>query len=250
MDWCVMRTILSATIIVAFSAATPAFAADLAVKAPPAIAAAPVPFPWTGCHVGGHLGGGVSEDRTTGLLGNSNSFSSTGFVGGGQIGCDYQFAPGWIAGVQGRAAWTSLNNTHPGTVRFPALGVSVPSQFTLGNDFLASTTARLGYSVADRWLVFVRGGAAWTREKIDIAFTNLAGIPVDPGATTNRVGWTVGTGVDWAFAANWSANLEYNYYDFGDHGATLTSATNNSVVTVLSLKDKIHAVTAGVDYHF
>jgi outer membrane immunogenic protein len=116
-----MRTILSATIIVAFSAATPAFAADLAVKAPPAIAAAPVPFPWTGCHVGGHLGGGVSEDRTTGLLGNSNSFSSTGFVGGGQIGCDYQFAPGWIAGVQGRAAWTSLNNTHPGTVRFPAL---------------------------------------------------------------------------------------------------------------------------------
>jgi outer membrane immunogenic protein len=244
------RKITSVTIILALTAALPAFAADLAVKTPRAIPAAPVPFSWTGCHVGGHLGGVVSEDKTTGILGNSNSFSSAGFIGGGQIGCDYQFAPGWVAGVEGRAAWTSLKNTHPGTVRFPALGVSVPSQFTLGNAFLASTTARLGYSVADRWLVFVRGGAAWTREKIDIAFTNLAGIPVDPGATTNRVGWTVGTGVDWAFAANWSANLEYNYYDFGDHGATLTSATNNSVVTVLSLKDKIHAVTAGVDYHF
>jgi hypothetical protein len=89
-----------------------------------------------------------------------------------------------------------------------ATGVTIPSRFTLGNDFLASATAWLGYSYADRWLVFVRGGAAWTREKTDIAFTNLAGIPVDPSATTNRTGWTVGTGVDWAFAPHWSANLE------------------------------------------
>jgi outer membrane immunogenic protein len=130
-----------------------------------------------------------------------------------------------------------------------ATGVTIPSRFTLGNDFLASATARLGYSYADRWLVFVRGGAAWTREKTDIAFTNLAGIPVDPSATTNRTGWTVGTGVDWAFAPHWSANLEYNYYDFGDHSATLTSPANTTVVTVPSLKDTIHVVTAGVDYH-
>jgi hypothetical protein len=73
---------------------------------------------------------------------------------------------------------------------------------------------------------------------------------VAPAAITNRAGWTVGTGVDWAFAPNWSANLEYNYYDFGDHVATVTSTANNSVVTVPSLKDKLHAVTAGVDYHF
>lgn len=250
-----MRKVAPVTIILALTAALPALAADLAVKARRAIPAAPVQFSWTGCHVGGHVGGVVSEDRTTGVLGNSVDFSSTGFIGGGQVGCDYEFAPGWVAGVEGRAAWASLTNSHAGVVRNLVTGVTVPSHFTLGNDFLASATARLGYSVADRWLVFVRGGAAWTRENVDDAFTTVAGprvagIAVDPSATTTRTGWTVGTGVDWAFAPHWTVNLEYNYYDFGDHSATLTSATNNTVVTVSSLKDTMHAVTAGVDYHF
>jgi outer membrane immunogenic protein len=230
---------------VAFTAAAPAFAADLAVKAPM------VPgFSWTGCHIGGHIGGVVSEDRTTGVLGNSRSFSSTGFVGGGQIGCDYQFAPRWIVGVEGQAAWTSLKNTHAGVVRNLAMGTTLPSQFTLRNDFLASATARLGYSVADHWLVYAKGGAAWTNEKIDVAFTNLQGVAVDPSATKTRTGWTVGTGVEWAFAAHWSSTVEYNYYDFGNHGATLFDAAHNQGVTIVRLHDRIHAVTVGVNYHF
>jgi outer membrane immunogenic protein len=117
-----------------------ASAADLPVKAP---AAVPVQFSWTGCYVGGHVGGVVSKDSTTGVLGNSSGFSSTGFVGGGQIGCDYQFASGWVVGVEGRAAWTSLKYSHPGTIRNLVTGVTVPSQFTLSNDFLASSTARI-----------------------------------------------------------------------------------------------------------
>jgi outer membrane immunogenic protein len=205
---------------------------------------------WTGCYVGGHVGGVMSDDRTTGSLGSSVDFSSTGFVGGGQIGCDYQFAPGWVVGVEGRAAWTSLENTHSASVRNLVTGVVRPSQFTLGNDFLASTTARLGYSFADRWLVFVRGGAAWTREKADEAFTTDFGIAVDPSATMTRTGWTVGTGVEWAFAPHWSATVEYDYYDFGNSGALLTDTTNNTFVTLNSLKDTIHEVTAGLNYHF
>ena len=192
---------------------------------------------------------GASEDRTTSALGASIDFSSAGFVGGGQVGCDYLFESGWVTGVEGRAAWSSLKNSHSASVRFPVAGVTVPSQFTLDNDLLASATARLGYSFAHRWLVFARGGAAWTREKIDDAFTSPGGITVDPSATMTRTGWTVGTGVDWAFAPKWSASLEYNYYGFGRRGATLTTA-NNVVVTVNSLKDAIHAVTAGVNYHF
>jgi len=229
--------------------------AAAAADMPPAYgrvpAAAPVmTYDWTGCHVGGHVGGVVSRDTTTNLLGTSRDFGSTGFVGGGQIGCDYQFAAGWVGGVEVRAAWSSLKSNHASTVRFPAVGVTVPSQFTLANDFLASATARLGYSFADRWLVFARGGAAWTREKIDDAFTSPAGLAVDPGATMSRTGWTAGTGVEWAFASHWSANLEYNYYDFGKQGTLLTSATNNVTVSIFSLKDTIHAVTAGVNYRF
>jgi outer membrane immunogenic protein len=241
-------TIISVTIILA---STAAFAADLPFGAPQAFPAAPVLFSWTGCYVGGHAGAVVSKDKRTSALGSSQSFGSTGFVGGGQIGCDYEFAPGWVAGVEGRAAWSSLSNSHAASVRNLVTGVVVPSQLTLGNDFLASTTARLGYSFTDRWLVFVRGGAAWTREKADDAFiSSVFGIAVDPSATMTRTGWTAGTGVEWAFAPCWSATLEYNYYDFGNQGATLTSTVKNVTVNLFSLKDTIHAVTAGVNYHF
>jgi outer membrane immunogenic protein len=223
--------------------------ADFPAQTYPTPAAAPVvTYNWTGCHVGGHVGAVVSEDKTTNTLGNSISFSSAGFAAGGQIGCDYQFASGWVAGVDGRAAWSSLKNTHAAFVRNLTTGFVAPSQFTLSNDFLASATARLGYS-SDRWLVFVRGGAAWTQEKIDDAFTTAAGNAVDPSATATRTGWTAGTGVEWAFTPHWSATLEYDFYDFGSHGARLASATNSTFVNINSLNDTIHEVTIGVDYH-
>lgn len=223
-------------------------AADLALKAPP-LAAPPVAFTWSGCHVGGHLGAAISQDRTGNFFGATTDFSSTGFIGGGQVGCDYQFASRWVVGAEGRAAWSSLTNTRAGEVRNLITGVVLPGQFTTRNDFLATATARVGYAFADRWLVFVRGGAAWTHEKLDTAFTRLTGIAVDPSETTTRGGWTAGTGVDWAFAPHWSASLEYNYHDFGDRRSTQTDS-GGTVLTIASFKDRIHTVTAGIDYHF
>ncbi|MBR0818111.1 outer membrane protein [Bradyrhizobium liaoningense] len=227
---------------------TTASAADLALKAAPA---APIPFTWTGCYVGVHAGGVVSDDRTISNLGTTVDFSASGFVGGGQIGCNYQFASSWVVGAEGRAAWSNLANSHAASVRFPALGgLVVPARFSLKNDFLASATARLGYVYAERWLVYARGGAAWTRETIDDAFIGpVVGIPTDPSATVTRTGWTAGAGVEWAFAPNWSANVEYNYYDFGTKGPMLLTSPVNSV-SIANLKDTIHAATAGVNYHF
>jgi len=227
--------------------ATTASAADLALKAP---SAAPIKFSWTGCYLGGHLGAVVSDDRTISNLGATVDFSSTGFVGGGQIGCNYQFASNWVVGAEGRAAWSSLTNSHAASVRFPALGLVVPSQFSLTNDLLATATARLGYVYGERWLVYVRGGAAWTRETIDDAFIGpVVGVRTDPSATVTRTGWTAGAGVEWAFARHWSANVEYNYHDFGTEGPILLTSPVNSV-SVNQLKDTIHAATAGVNYHF
>jgi outer membrane immunogenic protein len=259
------------------------FAADLSIKAPAYKAAAAVPFSWTGCSVGGHIGGVVSQGRATSPFGGSTDFSSSGFVAGGQIGCDYQFRSGWVVGAEGQAAWSSLRNSRAATVTSFVTGVSLPSQATLRNDFLASATARVGYAVNDHLLVYVRGGGAWTEEKADDAFTTaaeviaapgavpgavggraggpgvrggtgsvttIAGIAVDPASTRTRAGWTVGTGVDWAFAPHWSANIQYNYYDFGDNGVVLSDLASNTTVTLAGLKDTIHAVTTGVDYHF
>jgi outer membrane immunogenic protein len=244
-----MLKVLSGAAIIALAAVTTASAADLALKAP--AEAAPVKFTWTGCYVGGHIGAAFSEDHTTSSAGGIVDFSPTGFVGGGPIGCDYQFASNWVIGVEGRAAWTSLENTHAASVGFTSFGglvTRVPSRFTLQNDFLASATARLGYVFGERWLVYARGGAAWTHEKIDDAFINPAGRASDPGTDLYRTGWTAGAGVEWAFAPHWSANVEYNYYDFGQKGMLLTGPINT--VSVNSLRDTIHSATVGVNYHF
>jgi len=239
-----MLKVLSGAAILALTASQ-GFAADLQPRAPVKAPVAPVQFTWTGCFVGGHLGGAFSQDK----IRSSGDFSSAGVVGGGQIGCDYQFASAWVVGVEGRAAWSSLKSDTPGTVTNLITGLTVPTHFTVRNDVLASATARLGYSVADRWLAYVRGGAAWTQEKADNAFTRANGIPVDPSATMTRTGWTAGAGLDWAFAPHWSVNLEYNYYDFGNNDFRLTDPATG-VFTLGSLKDRIQTVTAGVNYHF
>jgi opacity protein-like surface antigen len=57
-------------------------------------------------------------------------------------------------------------------------------------------TGRLGYSFVHRWLFYVKGGAAWTDEKVDDAFTNFRGIAVDPTTSNTRTGWTIGTGTE------------------------------------------------------
>src|ERR1700743_165159 len=79
-----------------------------------------------------------------------------------------------LQGMEGRADWTGLTKTHAGSVVSLLTGATFPSQITFNNDFLASATARLGHTFADRWLVFVRGGAAWARGKADDAFTAAA----------------------------------------------------------------------------
>jgi outer membrane immunogenic protein len=142
----------------------------------------------------------------------------------------------------------SLKASNASTVKNLTTGVTLPSQFTVSNDFLASTTARLGYSFIDRWLFYVKGGAAWTNEKVDDAFTTVLGKAVDPSTSTTRTGWTTGTGVEWAFAQNWSVTLAYDYYDFGSKGLSLID--RNVTVTLSSFKDTINTVTSGVNYRF
>jgi outer membrane immunogenic protein len=193
------------------------------------------------------MGGAFRDLTETNTLGASTTHSSAGFVGGAQIGCDYQFAPGWLLGVDGRAAWTGLKSSIAGSLT-NSTGVVLPSQFTATNDFLASATGRLGYSFFDRRLLFVKGGVAWTSEKADVAFTTLQGLAVDPSSSATLTGWTAGIGSEWAFAPSWSVSLETDYYDFGGRSLRLT-APNATVISNFK-RDGILTVTAGLNYRF
>src|SRR4029079_16107315 len=75
------------------------FAADLPRKAPAYVPPAPPPITWTGCYIGANVGGSFSSCRAT-FDGVEVSRDNSGFAGGGQIGCHYQFAGGWVIGFR------------------------------------------------------------------------------------------------------------------------------------------------------
>ena len=136
---------------------------------------------------------------TTGVT--TASVSPVGFIGGGQIGCDYQFAPTWVVGIEGAASGSTLKGST--TVGLP-LGLPGETASVSGAmDLLPSVTARLGYA-ADRWLFYVKGGAALASDSYSVTGT-FTGTPFDFEGLDLRYGWTVGGGVEWAFTDIWSA---------------------------------------------
>jgi outer membrane immunogenic protein len=241
-----MRNVFSGVAILAL-AATAASAADLAPAIP---ASAPIAFTWTGCHAGGHIGAAVSDNTNRSNAEVSTDYDGTGFVGGGQVGCDYQFSPSWVIGAEGSAAWSNLRVSRNSSVVNLRTGVVAPSQFITTTNFLASATGRLGYTYSGRLMVYARGGAAWIRDRYEDPFTIPGGPAVDPTATSDRTGWTAGGGMEWAFASPWSVNLEYNYYDFGTQAVTLTNAVPPVNISGFHIHDRINATTLGVNYHF
>ncbi len=70
----------------------------------------------------------------------------------------------------------------------------------------------------DRSLFYVKGGGAWVNEKFNITDTAVGGaLYILMPEQTDRWGWTVGAGFEYAFAPGWSAKIEYNYMDFGSY---------------------------------
>jgi len=226
----------------------PVLAADVPVKARPA----PVPvFTWTSCFLGAHVGGGWARKDVTDpvalvedALGltptpvvTTAHVSPSGAVIGGQFGCDYQFAPNWVVGVEGSAAGATMKGD---TTVFLSDGTA--ALVTARTDFLGSVTGRLGYAV-DRWMYYVRGGAAWAGDKYTVT-----GIGFGFEGLDWRPGWTVGAGIEWAFARSWSARLEYDYYGLGTR-TILMSDVLNGFSGPLDVKQNVQTVKLGVNFH-
>ena len=93
-------------------AASQASAADLPRKAPAYVPPPPPPATWTGCYIGGNIGGAFSHASLSGAAGTVSS-NGDGFAGGGQIGCDYQFTGGFVVGI--RNMFDGTSNKRSGT---------------------------------------------------------------------------------------------------------------------------------------
>jgi outer membrane immunogenic protein len=240
-----MKKILLAAAVAALGSSS-AYAADLQArpytKAPPAYVA-PV-YNWTGFYIGGFVGGafngsnGFSSDFAPGTLASSNRDSA--FFGGGTAGFNYQFAPNWVAGIEGDfGGLSSGSRTFTDTVG----GGVIRDR----NDWLASVTGRLGYTWGPG-LVYVKGGAAFR----DSGISALNLTPGDIVATSrDNTGYTIGGGLEYMFAPAWSAKIEYQYYNFGTTNVNAFLAPGAFPSgTAISYRDDSHTVKAGINYHF
>lgn len=174
----------------ALGATGAASAADLAVKARPV---APVmATPWTGCYIGGNVGGGwtridttrVQTDLVTPDFANYGRENDSGFVGGGQIGCDFQTG-NLVLGVQGMFDYANINGQHALT-DFPA--------FSEKNNVrsIITGTGRFGWLFAPTVLTYGKVGAAWLNNRNQV-FTP-GGAMIESSSFTVP-GMTVGAGI-------------------------------------------------------
>jgi len=242
-----MKRIVLATLALAALGSASALAADLpqrpAYKAPPAMV--PPPPTWTGCYVGGNIGGAFGHASVSGPFGGEVSSNGSGFAGGGQVGCDYQFAGGWVIGFRDMFDWTSNKKS-----RTFANGPLAGDVANFNNQWFDTLTARIGYAVVPNWLVYFQGGAAWGHTSTNV--TDFTGFQIGQASNT-RTGWTVGGGVEYMFVPHWSAFLEGNYMDFGtkNSGTAFTPVgTACAFGCSLSAKATEATVLVGVNYRF
>ena len=219
-----------------------ASAADLPRKAP---AYVPPPAPvmtWTGCYLGVNIGGAFGDASAT-VAGAEVSSNGSGFAGGGQIGCDYQFSGGWVIGI--RNMFDGTSNSRSGTIGSGPLAGTVVN---FNNQWFDTLTGRLGYSWASPWLLYFQGGAAWGHTS-----TNITVAGIQTGQTSNtRTGWTIGGGLEWMFAPHWSAFIEGNYMDFGGNSGTVFTAAGTTCAGGCGWSTKATETTVlvGVNYRF
>ena len=194
-----------------------AVAADLPTVAPipPPVylPAPPLIYNWTGFYIGGNLGGGWNGGSFSDPIGNSFSPNTRAqFLGGGQVGLNYQFNNGVLVGVE--ADFDSLANTANtnaiglvNTLNTPGPTGSTAS-VTVNNRWLTTVTGRLGWAW-DRVLLYGKGGGAWVGSNNPTLTINGAAVAI---LTNNsNAGWTAGLGAEWAFWGNWSARIEYDF---------------------------------------
>jgi len=237
-------TLLAAAIGLAASQAS---AADLPRKAPAYVPPAPPPLTWTGCYIGANVGGAWGRFELEGPLGGTASRSGAGFAGGGQIGCDYQFAGGWVIGIRNMFDGTTNSRDRTFTVTTATGTATGAAEFH--NRWFDALTGRIGYSWQPNSLLYFQGGAVWSRVEADLFLTD--GVTVVAGSFSDtKTGWTVGGGWEYRFSPNWSVFIEGNYYDFGSRDRTIVDPVCAGGACVFSTKATAATALVGVNYRF
>jgi outer membrane immunogenic protein len=238
-----MRKALFFGVCAAALTAGTAFAADMLVKAPPA-PPPPPPFNWTGFYIGANIGGAWSHstitDNTTGA---SLGFDNSGFIGGGQVGFNWQFNGPFVLGVEWDIDGTSISKTGPGVGVVLPGGIPATLQASANTDWISTLAGRIGFTAWDRWLFYFKGGGAWVQNSVTL--TNLNNGNSVSASNTNS-GWVAGVGAEWSWSGPWSAKLEYDHIELDDLTRSSTLFPGES----FTASRNIDMVKFGINYRF
>ena len=164
----------------------------------------------------------------------SGTANDNGGIVGGTLGFNYQMNA-LVFGVEGDWDYSGINTGTTSTICI-LIGTC-----QTGNNWLATLRGRVGWA-ADRVLFYGTGGGAFANVQ-----TTLNGTET----THTQAGWTAGLGVEYAFADNWTAKVEWLYVDFGNVSATCSTGIVCSVTPVsvnTGLTENLFRV--GVNYKF
>ncbi len=224
----------STVFLLATVAGSTVYAADLAVSTPPQAPVDVAPtFSWTGFYVGVNAGGGFGGSDDVGFhsfgnyLGRYGKLDGSGFLGGGQIGYNYQFDPNWVVGLEADFQGADISDSFNSGI------ASASSKI----DWYGTVRPRIGYAF-DHTLFYGTGGLAYGHVNYKGA---LGGASFDDDKT--KAGWTVGAGVEHAFTDHVTAKLEYQYVDFGS--SNMGGDALNSKASL-----DFHAIRVGLNYKF
>jgi outer membrane immunogenic protein len=246
-----MKKVLVASVALIALGTGIANAADLPVKTAPAPVYVPSPFTWTGCYIGGNVGGLWAQtswaDTLSGLTWSNNSTSGR-FIGGGEGGCNYQMGT-FVIGIEGDFDWAGNKNDTNGAIVGP-LGHSF--LLTSNNNWVSTAAARFGFAF-DRGLLYFKAGGGWVGNN-GFTVTDLTTGASFSGSNTNSAGgWLVGVGAEYAFTNHWTAKLEYDYLGLGSQTVTLPGAVIPALAgdTIHSGSNRnVQMVKLGVNYLF
>jgi outer membrane immunogenic protein len=274
MEECMMKKLVVIALATAALIA-PAMAADMAPAPLPVYKAPPPPplaWSWTGWYIGSNFGwigsadnsiantgtdggtAGLGSALAAGAIPGSVSTNHSNFIGGGQIGYNWQWGPSWVLGLEADFAGIASPSSTV-IAAFPGSATVLPLQtgYARALDDLGTVRARVGYLATPSWLLYATGGLAYGETKLQTAFACATCGP--PANTVNltdnwQVGWTAGAGVEWRFAPQWSVKAEYLYVDLGNISNTINYNYGPSSSLTSTYHERDNIVRAGINYKF
>ncbi len=258
-----MKKIFLTGTALAVLGAAPAVAADLGAarpytKAPIAVEAV---SSWTGFYLGGHVGAGWNSNSWTNasfpdlpydFQAPFGSGTANGMLGGFQGGFNYQIAPKLVVGIEGEYSFSDIKGDQ---IPIRRVDFFRDSSLHVKQSNIAAVTGKIGTVYHDDILIYAKGGWAWSQFKYDAGVQTSEGPANYPRVTDNRSGFTFGVGTEYKIDRNWSAKVEYDYYDFGKKNVAFPKTSVPAAFTTLDaintdVAQQTHVIKVGANYNF